>query len=51
VNSDGEISDIFGQTAEITGPDMSASNGVVHAIDTVIVPVDLDTLLDLLGLS
>ncbi len=40
VNSKGEISDIFGQTAKIVAPDISASNGIIHVIDTVILPLD-----------
>ena len=40
VNSKSEISDIFGQTAKIVAPDISASNGIIHVIDTVILPLD-----------
>ncbi len=39
VNSKGEIKDLFGQTAKITGPNVSASNGIIHIIDTVILPL------------
>ncbi len=40
VNSGGEIFDIFGQTATIAIPDISASNGIIHVIDTVILPLE-----------
>ena len=40
VNSKGEINDIFGQTAKIVTPNISASNGIIHVIDTVILPLD-----------
>ncbi len=40
VNSKGVISDIFGQEANIVAPNISASNGVIHVIDTVILPID-----------
>lgn len=32
------ITDASGNTANITGPDMLATNGVVHVIDTVLLP-------------
>jgi OOP family OmpA-OmpF porin len=37
---DGEL--IIIDTATIVAPDIAAGNGVVHAIDTVLVPADLD---------
>jgi uncharacterized surface protein with fasciclin (FAS1) repeats len=40
VNSKGEIKDLFGQTAKITVPNVSASNGIIHIIDTVILPLE-----------
>jgi uncharacterized surface protein with fasciclin (FAS1) repeats len=40
VNSKGEINDLFGQTAKITRPNVSASNGIIHIIDTVILPLE-----------
>jgi uncharacterized surface protein with fasciclin (FAS1) repeats len=40
VNTKGEIMDIFGQTAKIVAPNISASNGIIHVIDTVILPLE-----------
>jgi uncharacterized surface protein with fasciclin (FAS1) repeats len=40
VNSKGEIMDLFGQTAKISVPNISASNGIIHVIDTVILPLE-----------
>ena len=36
VDRDGVISDIYGWKANIVAPDISASNGIIHVIDTVI---------------
>jgi len=38
VNRDAEITDFAGQEAEIVAANISASNGVIHVIDTVILP-------------
>ena len=40
VNTKGEITDLFGQTANIVAPNISASNGIIHVIDTVILPLN-----------
>ncbi len=40
VNRDGVITDIAGQEANIVAADISASNGIIHVIDTVILPLD-----------
>lgn len=40
VDSDGMITAV-GNSAMITGPDVSASNGIIHVINAVILPVDL----------
>jgi uncharacterized surface protein with fasciclin (FAS1) repeats len=40
VNSKGVITDIFGQEATIISPNISASNGIIHVIDTVILPLN-----------
>lgn len=40
VNSDGEISAV-GNSAGIFMPDISASNGIIHVIDTVLLPIEL----------
>ena len=40
VNTSAQINDIFGQTANIVAPNISASNGIIHVIDTVILPLD-----------
>jgi len=40
VDRGGEISDIYGQEAEILLPDISASNGIIHVIDTVLLPLE-----------
>ncbi|TVR52510.1 MAG: fasciclin domain-containing protein [Gemmatimonadales bacterium] len=40
VNPQAQITDIFGQTANIVAPNISASNGIIHVIDTVILPLD-----------
>lgn len=34
------ITDIFGQEANIVTPNISARNGIIHIIDTVILPID-----------
>lgn len=39
VNSDGEIIDIAGQTVNIASADISASNGIIHVIDAVLLPI------------
>jgi len=44
VNGDGSIQAI-GNTATITAADFSASNGIVHAIDAVMLPFDFEILL------
>ncbi|MFO7799726.1 fasciclin domain-containing protein [Rhodohalobacter sp.] len=36
----GTISDIAGQEASITSADNSASNGIIHVIDTVLLPLE-----------
>jgi uncharacterized surface protein with fasciclin (FAS1) repeats len=38
VNDDGTITDGAGQTVTITGINISASNGIIHTIDTVLLP-------------
>jgi uncharacterized surface protein with fasciclin (FAS1) repeats len=40
VTSQGQINDIFGQVATIQAPNISASNGIIHVIDTVILPLE-----------
>ena len=40
VNSDAVITDIAGQEAEILLPNISASNGIIHVIDTVLRPYE-----------
>ena len=40
VASNGVITDIYGQETNIVSPDISASNGIVHVIDTVLLPLD-----------
>jgi uncharacterized surface protein with fasciclin (FAS1) repeats len=40
VDSKGVITDINGQKTNITTPNISASNGIVHVIDTVLLPLD-----------
>ena len=40
VNTSAQINDIFGQTANIIAPNISASNGIIHVIDTVILPLE-----------
>lgn len=39
-NSNGEITAV-GNSASIITPDMSASNGIIHVIDTVLLPIEL----------
>jgi uncharacterized surface protein with fasciclin (FAS1) repeats len=39
VDSAGVITDLFGQEASIETPNISASNGIIHVIDTVILPL------------
>jgi uncharacterized surface protein with fasciclin (FAS1) repeats len=38
------LTDAAGQTATVTTADVAASNGVIHVIDTVLLPVDPATL-------
>ena len=40
VDSNGVITDFAGQEAEIALPNISASNGIIHVIDTVILPFE-----------
>ena len=40
VDKDAKITDIAGQEASIVTPNISASNGIIHVIDTVILPLD-----------
>ena len=40
VGSNGFITDIAGQEVEILTPNISASNGIIHVIDTVLLPLD-----------
>jgi uncharacterized surface protein with fasciclin (FAS1) repeats len=40
VNSNGVITDLAGQEANIVAPNISASNGIIHVIDTVILPLN-----------
>jgi len=40
VNSGGVITDIAGQTVNIVAADISASNGIIHVIDTVLLPLE-----------
>lgn len=42
--SGGMIMDVAGQTANIIVPDVFADNGVIHAIDTVILPFEVPNL-------
>ena len=39
VDNGGVITDIAGQKANIVAPNISASNGIIHVIDTVILPL------------
>jgi uncharacterized surface protein with fasciclin (FAS1) repeats len=39
VNSSGVITDIAGQSVNIVAADISASNGIIHVIDTVLLPL------------
>jgi len=39
VDPTGTITDFFGQNAKIETPNISASNGIIHVIDTVILPL------------
>jgi uncharacterized surface protein with fasciclin (FAS1) repeats len=39
VTTAGQILDIAGQTATIDQPNISASNGIIHVIDTVLLPL------------
>ncbi len=43
VNSDGVITDIAGQEVNFIATDISASNGIIHVIDTVLLPLDWKT--------
>ena len=38
------LTDAAGQTSTVTAADLEASNGVIHVIDTVLLPVDPATL-------
>ena len=40
VTPQAQINDIFGQTGTIVAPNISASNGIIHLIDTVILPLE-----------
>ena len=40
VDTKGVITDIAGQKANIVAPNISASNGIIHVIDTVILPLE-----------
>ena len=40
VHPDATITDIAGQNASIVAADISASNGIIHVIDTVILPLE-----------
>jgi len=40
VDKMGMITDVFGQSASIVSADISASNGIIHVIDTVILPLE-----------
>ena len=40
VDSEGVITDIAGQEVNIVAPNISASNGIIHVIDTVLLPLD-----------
>ena len=42
VDRDAVITDIAGQEVNIIAPNISASNGIIHVIDTVILPIDLE---------
>jgi len=42
VNPNAVITDIFGQEAQILIPNISASNGIIHVIDTVILPIEAE---------
>ncbi len=39
VSNGGIITDLAGQEAEIVAPNISASNGIIHVIDTVLLPL------------
>jgi uncharacterized surface protein with fasciclin (FAS1) repeats len=39
VDRNGTITDLFGQEATIVAPNISASNGIVHVVDTVLLPL------------
>ncbi|MFU8842005.1 MAG: fasciclin domain-containing protein, partial [Nitriliruptoraceae bacterium] len=41
VDTDAEITAV-GNSAQIIAPNISASNGIIHVIDAVILPVDLE---------
>ena len=40
VDRDGAISDIYGQEINIVAANISASNGIIHVIDTVLLPLE-----------
>ena len=42
VSSSGVITDIDGQEVGIETPNISASNGIIHVIDTVLLPIKLE---------
>ena len=39
VDRTGTITDLFGQEAAIVTPNFSASNGIIHVVDTVLLPL------------
>jgi uncharacterized surface protein with fasciclin (FAS1) repeats len=39
VDRTGTITDLFGQQAAIVAPNISASNGIIHVVDTVLLPL------------
>ena len=39
VDRTGTITDLFGQEAAIVAPNISASNGIIHVVDTVLLPL------------
>ena len=39
VDRTGTITDLFGQEASILAPNISASNGIIHVVDTVLLPL------------
>jgi uncharacterized surface protein with fasciclin (FAS1) repeats len=39
VDNTGAITDLFGQEAAIVAPNISANNGIIHVVDTVLLPL------------